>query len=304
MGRVPNVALITSRYALTNPLDADRDLALIRVALQQRGVQVRLIDWRDEAADLTGLDLILIKSPWDYASRADEFLAFLAAAEAAAPVLNHPELIRWNLDKRYLAEVAERGVAVCPTTFCTSPDQVRAALAEADGRVVVKPHVSAASADTGLFEIGDAAAVALAEQILADGKVVLVQPAVPSVAELGERSLIHFGGRFEHCIRKGPLLALGGGLRSAEYVESITAETAPDDERQLAAQALATVAELFTERGIPQASPPLYARVDIARDAADRPIIMELELFEPSYFLDLAPGAEERYADLVLAACH
>lgn len=28
---------------------------------------------------------------------------------------------------------------------------------------------------------------------------------------------------------------------------------------------------------------------------------MELELFEPSYFLDLVPGVEHRFADAVLA---
>ncbi len=298
---MPTVALITSQYALSSPIDADRELDLIAGALDQRDVVVRVIDWRDPSADYSGLDLVLIKSPWDYAPRAVQFLAWLARVELLAPVANHPEMIRWNLDKRYLAELARRGVGVCPTDFCPDLDQARAALAQAPGPVVIKPNVSAASADTGLFAPDDPAALVLSERILAQGKVVMVQPAIPSVATVGERSLIHFDNRFVHAIRKGPLLALGGGLRGAEYQETITTDDAPADERALATSALREIDSIFAERGLPEACPPLYARVDIARDANDRPVIMELELFEPSYFLDLAPGAEHRFADAVVA---
>lgn len=300
MDAVPTVALITSQYALTSPIDPDRDLDLIADALEARGVGVRLLDWLDPTSDYSDLDLVVIKSPWDYADRADQFLDWLSRAERLAPVLNHPEVIRWNLDKRYLAALADRGLRVCPTVFCGSVDEVRDALGAASGRVVVKPNVSAASADTGLFDPDDPAALRLAERILGDAKVVMVQPAIASVAEVGERSLIHFDGEFVHAIRKGPLLALGGGLRGDAYEETITAESAPDDECALALSGLAAVAEVFTELGLPQACPPLYARVDVARDASDRPIIMELELFEPSYFLDLLPGAEQRFADAVM----
>lgn len=105
-----------------------------------------------------------------------------------------------------------------------------------------------------------------------------------------------------HAIRKGPLLALGGGLLGGDtYEETITVVDAPADEHALALAALAAVRVGFDERGLAEACPPLYARVDIARDADDRPLIMELELFEPSYFLDLAPGAEEVFADSVMA---
>jgi hypothetical protein len=301
MDAVPTVALITSEYALSSPIDADRELDLIVGALAERGVDGRVIDWRDPSADYSGLDLVLIKSPWDYAPRAAEFLAWLAKAEALAPVLNHPELVRWNLDKTYLAALAARGVAVCPTEFCGRIEDVQAALAAAAGQVVLKPSVSAASADTGLFDPDDRAAMRLAEQIFAQGKVVMVQPAIPSVATVGERSLIHFDAEFVHAIVKGPLLALGGGLLGGEYQETITVADAPDDERELARSALASVDSIFAGRGLPDACPPLYARVDIAREASGRPVLMELELFEPSYFLDLVPGVEHRFADAVLA---
>ncbi len=301
-GDMPTVALITSQYALTSAVDADRELDTIRLELGRRGVACRVIDWLDDSADYTGVDLVVIKSPWDYAARAEQFLAWLARIEALAPVANHPSVVRWNLDKAYLGELASHGVSVCPTVYCRSVSEVHAALAASNERVVIKPNVSAASADTGLFEPGDPEAVALATHILALDKVVMIQPAIPSVATIGERSLIFFDGRFVHAIRKGPLLALGGGLLGeGEYEEAITTSQAPDDERELADAALAVVDRIFTERGLVVAIPPLYARVDLARDGEDRPLLMELELFEPSYFLDLAPGAERLLVDAVVA---
>ncbi|MFT3860559.1 ATP-grasp domain-containing protein [Micropruina sp.] len=299
---MPTVALITSQYALTSPVDADRELPLIVRALTGRGVTCRVVDWLDETARYDDVDLVVIKSPWDYASRWEEFLAWLARVEAVAPVANHPEVVRWNLDKAYLGELRRHGVPACPTSYCGSAAEVRAALAASTGRVVVKPNVSAASADTGLFDPHDPAATALAGRILGNGKLVMVQPAIASVGRVGERSLIHFDDRFVHAIRKGPLLSLGGGLLGGDaYEETITAEQAPPDERAVARQALAVVRDIFAARGLAAACPSLYARVDLARDADDRPVLMELELLEPSYFLDLAPGAEQVFADAVMA---
>ena len=80
--------------------------------------------------------------------------------------------------------------------------------------MVVKPTVSAGSKNTGLFRRGDPAARALADEILGLGKTVMVQPAIASVAAVGETAMLYFDGQFSHSVTKGPLLAEGGGLRS------------------------------------------------------------------------------------------
>jgi len=299
---MPSVALITSQYALTSELDADREIHALRRALQDRGITCELVDWRNPDADLAATDLVVLKSPWDYAPRAAEFLSWLDRTHQRTRVLNHPAVIRWNLDKTYLGELAAHGVQACPTAFCRTPDEVREALVGAPGRVVIKPNISAASANTGLFEHDDAAALTLAEHILSLGKIVMVQPAIASVSEVGERSLIYLDGAFVHAVRKGPLLALGGELLSGDqYVETITSEQPAADELAVAGRALEVVEGMIAERGVPHADRLLYARVDVATDAGGAPLLMELELFEPSYFLDLAPGAENRFADAVVA---
>lgn len=296
---MPSVALITSHWALTSPIDADGDLVPLRDAFAARGVDCELLDWREAGTDLGRFDLVVIKSPWDYAGSVEEFLAWLDAAASVARVVNDPGVIRWSLDKTYLADLASAGVAVCPTTFCADLGEVGAALGAASGRVVIKPTVSAASANTGLFEADDPAAIALAEHILGVGKTVMVQPALSSVARVGEHALIHLDGRFVHAVTKGPLLALGGGLLGDEYEETITPVEPPSDERELATAALAAAARVLAGRGVTE--PMLHARVDIARDDADRPVVLELELFEPLLSLHLRPGAVELYVDCVVA---
>lgn len=292
------VTLITSDAVLASPAAGDRELRLLASALTARGVACEIVDWR-AASELSDSDLVVLKSPWDYAGRPAEFLAWLDRAEAQARVVNHPGVIRWNLDKRYLGELAAHGVAVCPTHFCGDPDGVRRALAAVPGRVVVKPTVSASSADTGLFESDDPAAFVLARRILDAAKDVMVQPAIESVGRRGEHSLVHVGGRFVHAVRKGPLLAVGGGLLRDDRREAPVPVEADADERELAEHALAVAGSVLAARGIEE--PVVHARVDIARDASGAAVLMELELFEPNLFLDLAPGAEHLYADAVVA---
>jgi hypothetical protein len=47
---------------------------------------------------------------------------------------------------------------------------------------------------------------------------------------------------------------------------------------------------------------PLYARVDLIRDDAGAPVLLELELTEPSLFFAHAAGAAERFTAVMLQA--
>jgi hypothetical protein len=98
------------------------------------------------------------------------------------------------------------------------------------------------------------------------------------VEEHGERSLIWIDGAFTHEMRKGARFA-GDGQR-------ISGPTVP------AAEELAVAEQVIAEAP----GPLLYARVDLARDQAGRPHLMELELIEPSLFLAGAGAAAARLA--------
>ena len=225
------IGVVTSGAARVAVDDTDRPL--IEAAAAALGASASYRAWDDPAVDWAAFDVVVVRSPWDYPERVDEFTGWLASAEAAGVALHNPAaVIRWNLDKRYLADLAGVGVAVVPTAFAATSAEVTAALAGPAGfgdggrswisgvdEVVVKPTVSAGCRDTGRFRWGDPAAVALAERILAAGKTVMVQPAVPSVAERGEVACVLIDGALAHAYRKGPLLARGGGLLLDGYQE-------------------------------------------------------------------------------------
>ena len=45
---------------------------------------------------------------------------------------------------------------------------------------------------------------------------------------------------------------------------------------------------------------PLYARVDLIRDQQGEPVVLELELIEPSLFFPYSAGSAEKFAAAVV----
>jgi hypothetical protein len=286
-----HIALVTN--ALPTPYE-DTDLPFLIAGLTASGFSPRIVVWGDPNVVWADFELVITRSPWDYPDAPEAFLDWLARVEVTTNVLNAPELIRWNIDKAYLRDLAAvSDVPLVPTTFCSTVDEVRAALAGLNvDRVVVKPSVSAGSQNTGLFDRSDGAALRLAEHILAIGKIVMVQPAIPSVQERGERALVYFNGHFSHAISKGPLLAVGGGLRGGEYVEEIASVTPTSSERQVGDQLIDGVQRVLRSRGLGEFDAlPLYARIDVVHDDVAGPLVLEAELFEPSLFIDTETDA-------------
>lgn len=294
------IAFVTTdiRIAVDDP-----DRSLYTAALRSAGVEPAHHHWWDRTVDWSAFDLIVMRTPWDYTQRLPEMLAFLDRVEPLGTLQNPVGVIRWNLDKRYLADLADRGVPTVPTTYVTEETGIGDALAATGGeRVVVKPTVSAGSTDTGLFAAVDPAAATLARTILARGKTVMVQPAVASVVEGGETAVLAFDGRVSHAARKGPLLALGGGLRGGSYDEAILPHAATADEVAVAERTLDVVAALGAERGWADPGEPLlYARIDVVTLDDGSAAVLEAELFEPSLFLPTDPDAAHRFAAACLA---
>ena len=291
----------TSPTALTSA-DPDRDCAPLVAALHARGIEAASLDWHDPAVDWARWDLVVLRSPWDYAQHAEEFAAWLDRTGAATRVLNAPELVRWNMDKRYLAELEAAGITVIPTSYHRQEASLRDALATAAGgedgggaHVVLKPAVGAGSQRTGLFAADDPAALDLAGQILAAGGTVMLQPEVPELSEGREKAVYTLDGRFTHAVAKGALLARGGGLRGGQYQENPQLVDASADERVFAERVLAAVAEV-TGLGT-----PLYGRIDLVDSAEHGRVLIEAELFEPTYNLHLAPEVTELFVDAILA---
>jgi hypothetical protein len=286
---MPTVALITAREAR----GLDEDLPPLEAALRAAGARFAVVDWDDRGVDWARFDVALIRSTWDYIDRLAEFLAWAEAAGRRTRLLNPPAVVRWNTDKHYLAELARARVPVVSSSFLEPGERaaggIQNFLAQHDcAELVVKPCVSAGSRDTqrhGREQVE--AAVAQAQQLLDAGRSVMLQPYLDSVDRDGETSLIFFAGRLSHAIRKGPLLPPGAAGSPAIGLfapEKITARVPGEDELQVADQVLSAM----------PFKAPLYARVDLIRDAAGSPVLLELELTEPSLFFAHSAGSAER----------
>lgn len=287
-GAVPpasSLALVTSSAVR----DLDADLPLAVQAATAHGTHADVVVWDDPAVDWTSYDVVIVRSCWDYLSRRDEFLAWAASV----PHLhNDVRTLAWNTDKTYLRQLEAAGVPIIETRWDVAPGDDIGDHAE----WVVKPTVSAGSKDTARWATRDEAWQHSAS-LVAAGRSSMTQPYIASVDDEGETALLYFSGTFSHAIRKGPLLERGEGVRQdRDSRESITARTPTPAQLAIGSLAIAAASEAIgTDR------PPLYARVDLVTAADGSPLLIELELTEPSLFLPHAGGAAERLVAAALA---
>lgn len=289
------IALITTDAAYL-ATDNDEELGFVNEAINASGLSCEPVVWH-EPREWSAYDAAVLKSPWDYHLRLGEFSQWFQVLEGVTRILNPAPVVWWNLDKRYLSQFVDYGVNCVKTTFCAGVGTCVDALARAEGqRVVVKPSISNGSRYTGMFLAEDPQAIALCREILAQDKVVMIQPAIPEVAERGERGLLYFNGEFSHAITKGPILKLGGGYLGGQYIENISSVQPSQEELELGASALAAIRLVALEQGWGEdAETLLYARIDVVTPEGQPPMLLEAELFEPSLFLRTSPGAVDRF---------
>jgi len=276
---------------------SDEDAPLLCDALRRSGASPVAAIWDDPAVDWSQFALVVVRSTWDYHRRRTEFVRWARQVESATRLFNPADVIAWNTDKRYLAELAADGIPIVSTRFLEPGDgddatSVVAELIERWTDVVVKPAVSAGSWDTSRFDTATAdAAVRHAEALLAAGRTTMVQPYVSDIDTAGETGLVYFDGTFSHAFRKDPLLPDAGaasvdGLFSPE---SVSRRAPSEPELAIGAAVLGSVRRRFGQD-------LLYARVDLVPGPDGRPQLLELELTEPSFFLVTEPTAADRAA--------
>jgi glutathione synthase/RimK-type ligase-like ATP-grasp enzyme len=251
------------------------------------GAEVEPVVWT-RIGDVSGYDLILPLVAWGYHLRYGRWLPLLDRAEAERwPMINPPALLRWNSDKAYLAELVERGVPTVPTLAvesCCDADLEEARRRFGSDWLVIKPPVSAGAVRTHRLGPND--------DLPADSlrQPMIIQPLIEEIARTGEFSLMLFDGEFSHAVVKRPA---AGDFRVQEHLggETLPCRAPPAGAVRLAQKALAAAPAKAT-----------YARVDIVPDDEGTLRIMELELVEPSLFLDHAPDGGAAFTRSILNA--
>ncbi|WP_128381398.1 ATP-grasp domain-containing protein [Streptomyces cavernae] len=286
----PRIALVT--YDPGGEESKDRDLPVLVGALREAGAETVAVHWDDAGVDWGGFDLVVIRSTWDYSWRVEEFVAWAERCGKETRLLNPLGVVRWNVDKRYLGDLADAGVAVVPTRYFAPGDPVE--LPE-EYEYVVKPTSGAGARFAARYGAGEReTAVRQVARMHAEGFTAMVQPYVRNVDVTGERALQFFGGRFLHANRKGAVLAPGIAYDEDKVSHpGVAPWQATEAELALAERALGAV---------PGSPELLYARVDVVDGDDGEPVIMELELVEPNLFLDLHEGSSAVVVEAILKA--
>lgn len=256
--------------------DLDPDDRLLADALRERGHECRAAVWDDPNVDWLHAGTCVVRSTWDYHLKYDQFLSWVKTVDE---LWNPADLIKWNANKTYLLDLEKKGAPITPTVLY-APGEKPPVLPDWN-ELIVKPTVGLAThgvrrASNGSSEF---------KQILADANsTLMIQPYLKSVVDYGERALIFIGGKYSHAVQKAPFQSLqAAGLAGEKPIEA-----APD--------------EVAVAKDIVQLvpTPHLYARVDLVRDSNHKPVLLELELVEPSLFLAMHPPAAAALADALL----
>ncbi|HYW52171.1 MAG TPA: hypothetical protein VE861_16260 [Gemmatimonadaceae bacterium] len=281
---MPRVAFLT----LEEIADFVIDDALAIAELTRRGWEAHEVAWSAPGMDWSSYDLVIIRTTWDYHDRPAEFLATLAAIESSGTRLENPRaLVEWNIDKRYLRTLDERGIAVVPSIWGRGGSaRGFVALFESlqHAEIVLKPTISGGAKDTFRLHapLSDVTLQHLVDTF--HDRDWFAQPFLRSVITEGEYSLFYFDGQLSHVVQKVPK---PGDFRvQEEHGGEITAIAITRELRDMADGVLAAITPA-----------PLQARVDLVRLDHGTLAVMEVELIEPSLYFRMHPQAPANFAD-------
>ncbi len=264
----------------------DHQIAAMRTGFTPAGLELVELDWRAPLSAFAGLPLILLGTVWDYQDHEAAFLARLdELAALGIAVCNPASMVRWNIDKGYMRDLAAAGVPTIPTLWLGDPTGADIAAAFDHfgcDDLVIKRRVGAGAEGQLRFT--------RASTPPADwryGHRAMVQPFMPSIVEQGETSFLFVDGTFSHAVRK---VAAPGDYRIQSIYGGTEVDAAPAPTDIAAAQAVV--------EAIP-GEMPLYARIDMIRHNGAL-AVMEAELIEPYLYPRHGPRLGEMLAQAVL----
>ncbi len=289
-----DVILLTAERYL-HPADPDwyvrqilTEDEILAAAFRRNGMSVRRRAWTDNG-DWSSAGCVIFRAAWDYTEHYLRFTEFVRSVSQKTRMINAAETVLWNLDKRYLRDLSAKEIDVPPTLYIEryQPVTLREMFERTGGNAaILKPVMSAGARHT--YKITDRNCAEYEErfQALIAEETMMIQPFLANVETQGEITLVVIDGKFTHAVKK---IAKPGDFRVQDDFGGTVHQYEP------------TADEIaFAERAVSVCVPkPLYARVDILRDDADRPVVSELELIEPELWFRFHPPAAESLANAV-----
>lgn len=270
-----------------NDPDPDLDIPFLVPALEALGNNVNVINWQT-TTNFFEYDLLVIRSPWDYAQNYNQFYNWLHLANSQVKVINPVPVIDENIDKRYLLKLAAAGIEIIPTQVLES----MAGLSDIelhDGKMVMKPVIGAGARGAFIIEDGSNLEDLSQKHFSTTEMPLLVQPYLKEVDHPGEIAVVCCKGEIMHSIIKRPALSDGGHGDFAANVDNSAELTEFIHQVMEFEIAGSRVSEL------------VYSRVDVVSTSAGFKL-MELELIEPFLFLPMNPDSTQVFASAIHSA--
>jgi len=246
-------------------------------SLTEQGIDVDILDWekvvQTDPTKLSRYRAIIIRTIWNYFKKPESFIKMLDFfKENHLPLLNPVDIVRWNMDKRYLQELQDDGIEVIPTEFIFKHHEnvFQKAINRGWKTMVLKPMISGGSYHT--FVITDQEGKRFDELIeeFYQNRPYLLQEFIPEITN-GEISTLCYASGYSYSIKKVPQ----AGDYRVQFNYGGQYHVCPVDPQ------IQAIAQKIQGRFI---STTLYQRVDgVWRDGHF--LLMEVELIEPDLYL-------------------
>lgn len=262
----------------------------LKNALEAKGLKVKRTYWDHPTYDWSNTKAVVFRTIWDYFERFDEFWPWLESIKEKTILINPFSLIKWNIDKHYLRDLAQKGIQIVPTHFVDKGNwQGLKEVCEINHwkNIVIKPAISGAAFHT--YKILDAE-ISEKEELfkqLVTERDMLVQEYQETITTLGEASLMVFNGKYTHAILKK---AKSGDFRVQDDFGGTVHPYYPS-EKEIA----------FAEKVFAACNPmPAYGRADIIWDALGNIYLSELEIVEPELWVRNNPASANDFAEGII----
>ncbi len=260
---------------------------LLPPELEKRGYTVSEIPWDNPDADWRSFDTVVLRSCWNYYRHFDTFRQWLQKLKTQnVKVFNPADMVLWNIDKKYLLELENKGVPIIPTRILEKgkPFDLEEILSglPAD-EIIIKPTVGASAHHVKKYPRDSIVSMYRYIENIHASHDAMIQTFLPQISADGEFSFIFFNNAYSHAVKKMPKK---DDFRTQPRYGGKDISVKPSDD--LIQQAEDIIKKIDT--------PLLYARVDAVDDNGILRL-MELELTEPYLFFELDKEATRRFAD-------
>ena len=262
---------------------------LLKQNLTSLGLKVNRKSWSDKSYKWEDTKFAIFRTTWDYFDRYDEFFKWIEKTKMKTKFINSEEIIKWNIDKKYLIELEKKGINIAPTILIKNTEKINLKQLFHTTKwkeAVIKPAISGAAKNTYRVNKENYTEYEKKFNDLIKEESILFQEFLDDILKSGEISLILIEGKYTHSIKK---IAKKGDFRvQDDHGGKVVNYNATQGEINFAKKCLKATDYI-----------PIYARVDIIYDNDNKPSLSELELIEPELWFRNYPQAAKLLAESI-----